>query len=759
MYKREKHIPSIRKVNSIPRIFVDDTELPTILYRNRQHDDFVYMKKFVETGHKLFFMTKIMPSDGSLSRKEYERDVKKRICRMLNMAPDIFVILGYYFSLSSEFMKKNPQEAPWDCANTPDLGSHIEVAGIPETAHYSLYSDKVREEQKKQADFHVDIIESLPDPDRIIGMFFEGGRAQEWYNFNSERHSPAMLKKYQGWLKKRYITDNNFAQAYGKPGLSIAQAEMPEEALSMPERGWLHDPALPNGRASVDWSEFISEEKLGMVLTGPRAVKQRRPDLLCGFFSEHLLDCDHFTDPFKRVVESPYVDFIAGPTGGKWSREHPKVNHSLVASIHLHGKLWFQEEDSRPMKEESREEMSAKGDISRPEHYVEVFTHVSCKNFTEGNYAWWWDFQKRWFKSAVYWPRLKKLQEIDKRHRCQKPQPVYETAVFISESSEYYAPYWARNIGISNAQGLHYTFPRMGAPYGVYLLEDVLHPDFPIERIKVAFFVDCVVLSDKEREAAERLKSNNRTLVFYWASGFGLPKSRGSIYSTENMMSLTGINFLERCGQYTPMLMSLPGEHAICKLYGPGRFFGMVNEQDINFFKKARTPNIEKYDFFPFISINPVFTADDEAVIPLAYYAAEILPLPKEDDRKRINSQELLPPSQFDKPSPVFLGGMIKKFKDWTSVYIGANYIQWELLNCILRASGVHTYLDSGDLIFADSRMVAVYGNDKKGIRKIRLPSPRKVTNALIKDAATSSPVSEFKIRMSAYEAKCYFLS
>src|SRR3989339_1502039 len=102
MYKREKHIPSIRKVNSMPRIFVDDTELPTILYRNRQHDDFVYMKKFVETGHKLFFMTKIMPSDGSLSRKEYERDVKKRICRMLNMAPDIFVILGYYFSLSSE---------------------------------------------------------------------------------------------------------------------------------------------------------------------------------------------------------------------------------------------------------------------------------------------------------------------------------------------------------------------------------------------------------------------------------------------------------------------------------------------------------------------------------------------------------------------------------------------------------------------------------------------------------------------------------
>ncbi|OGS21667.1 MAG: hypothetical protein A2252_11725 [Elusimicrobia bacterium RIFOXYA2_FULL_39_19] len=752
-YQRKHFKPEIRKVNGVPRIFVDGVELPTILYRNRAHEDFKYMKKFVDAGHKLFFMTRIMPPDGSMSWQTYADEVRKRICTMFSMAPDIYIILGYYLSISDKHIKEHPEDAPWDNPEGPDLNYHIEAAEVRETAYFSLYSDRIKEEQKKQANFHIDIIESLPDPDRVIGMFFEGGRAQEWYNFNSERYSPGMLKKYHEWLTKRYKTDEVFSKSYGKPGLTIEKALMPEEAITNPQRGWLQDTGTPNGRASVDWYEFAAEEHLAMILTGPTAAKQRRPDLLTGFFCEHLLDCEHFTDPFKKVIESPYVDFISGPssTEANHDLQTSKLSHSLVASIHLNNKVWFQEEDTPPMAKESKNPRSK---INTAEEYVKVITHVSCKNIVEGIYAWWWDFQKQWFKSKVYWPRLKKLQAIDKYHRAQKPSSVAQTAVFVSEQSEYYMPNWPRNTTLAISMGMYYTFPRMGAPYEVYNLEDVLHPDFPLERIKTAFFIDCIVLNEKEREAVEKLKSKNRTLVFYWASGFGLPKAQGSIYSTENMKMLTGINFLERCGQFTPVMMSLPGEHKICELYGAGRFFGITNE--LRKGNKPRSKNMGKYDLYPFICINPVLTVDDQNAIPLAYYVAEMMPLPGENNYNLMNSQELLIPTQFNKPSPTFIGAAIKEMKNWTSVYIGSNYVQWELLNAILRASGVHTYVDSGELVFANSRMAAVRSYDSAGTRTIKLPSKTKVADAFSNKAIGKT--KEFKIKINKFETKCYHL-
>ncbi|OGS21851.1 MAG: hypothetical protein A3J83_04550 [Elusimicrobia bacterium RIFOXYA2_FULL_40_6] len=756
-YQRKHFTPEIKKINGIPRIFVDGVELPTILYRNRAHEDYKYMKKFVDTGHKLYFMTRIMPPDGSMSWEAYCEAVRKRICAVLDLSPDIFVILGYYLSISDAHIKEHPEDGPWDNPEGPEIDYHVEAARVRETALFSLYSDRIKEEQKKQANIHIDIIESLPDPDRVIGMFFEGGGAQEWYNFNSERYSPAMLKKYHEFLMKRYKTDETLAKSYGKPGLTIEKALMPEEAIANPQRGWLQDTGTPNGRASVDWYEFAAQEHLDMILTGPAAAKKRRPDLLTGFFCEHLLDCEHFIDPFKKVIESPYVDFISGPSTTEANHDltTSKLSHSLVASIHLHNKLWFQEEDTPPMEKESlREIMTSIGEITKPEHYVDLITHVSCKNIVEGIYAWWWDFQKQWFKSKIYWPRLKKLQAIDKKHRVLKPKPAAEAAVFVSEQSEYYMPNWPRNTTLVVSQTMYYTFPRMGAPYEVYNLEDVLHPDFPLDRIKTAFFIDCIVLNEKEREAVEKLKSKNRTLVFYWASGLGKPKENGSIYDAGNMKALTGINFLERTGQCTPTMMSLPGEHKICELYGSGRFFGMVNE-----LRKGKTPrnkNMGKFDYFPFVCINPVLTVDDPQTIPLAYYVAEMLPLPDEKNRNRIDSLELLIPTQFNKPSPTFVGAAIKEMKNWTSIYLGTNYVQWELLNCILRASSVHTYVDNGDLVFANSRMLAVRGYNSAGIRNISLPGKIKVVDAF--SNKTIGKVKEFKANIKAFETKCFHL-
>jgi hypothetical protein len=47
----------IRKVNGIPRLYVNGEAVPTLTYRDRIHHDFAYMKKVADSGDRVSFMT------------------------------------------------------------------------------------------------------------------------------------------------------------------------------------------------------------------------------------------------------------------------------------------------------------------------------------------------------------------------------------------------------------------------------------------------------------------------------------------------------------------------------------------------------------------------------------------------------------------------------------------------------------------------------------------------------------------------------
>ncbi|MFC1453359.1 hypothetical protein ACFLSJ_08465, partial [Verrucomicrobiota bacterium] len=238
-----------------------------------------------------------------------------------------------------------------------------------------------------------------------------------------------------------------------------------------------------------------------------------------------------------------------------------------------------------------------------------------------------------------------------------------------------------------------------------------------------------------------------------WACGFGWP-GRQPHYAADYMQALTGIRFLERQGQFTPVMMSVGGDHEIARRFGAGRFFGVHRDTVRRF--KARRPNMVDYHVIPFCSVNPVFTVEDREAVPLGYYVAEFMPLPAEDQRDRIDVNETRIPAQFT-ADPVFLGAAVKEMDGWTSVYIGAGSARWELLNAVVRTAGVHTYLDTGDLVYADTHMIAVHMTGRSGARRVKLPAPCRVTDAL-GGQSPKGAVTEFTFETGPYDTHIFHL-
>ena len=122
-------------------------------------------------------------------------------------------------------------------------------------------------------------------------------------------------------------------------------------------------------------------------------------------------------------------------------------------------------------------------------------------------------------------------------------QSVAEVAVISCLKSEFYLA--GRDSGKN-----HVTFPlyvdqigelcRAGAPFDWYLVEDLAEGLVPDHKVYV--FLDGFYLTEAERKAIEGLKSQNRTLVWFFAPGYITPTG----LSLDAMTSLVGLPMAQK---------------------------------------------------------------------------------------------------------------------------------------------------------------------------------------------------------------------
>jgi hypothetical protein len=97
----------------------------------------------------------------------------------------------------------------------------------------------------------------------------------------------------------------------------------------------------------------------------------------------------------------------------------------------------------------------------------------------------------------------------------------------------------------------------------------------------------------------------------------------------------------------------------------------------------------------------------------------------------------------------------LKKFPNWTSVYIQTPPAPSSILRELLRNAGIHIYIDSDDVLYANESFIAIH-SAKEGAKSIRLPKEREVWDVF--EGRRIGKVKEWKLNVPAYKTILFLL-
>ena len=399
--------------------------------------------------------------------------------------------------------------------------------------------------------------------DRVAGYHPCGQNTGEFFYEDSWGHplngyAPADLAAWRVWLKERYRADSALRQAWGDPAAALATAAVPAPAARhAAPAGILRDPVAE--RPVIEFAEFQQEAMAGLVCELARSVRQasRGRKLVVFFYGYGFEFAAVGTGPassghyaLRRVLQSPDIDVLCSPISyfdrglGGYA---PAM--SAAESVALAGKMWLCEDDTATYLSTGtcpgwREKVKTLAETNT--QLVRNVAHEATRNFA----TWWMDLTASgWFNDPGMWSEMDRLKALDQT-LLEAPTPYRpQIAAVLDERS---MPRVAQGGTLVTRPGIYEVrapLGRMGAPYGQYLLDDVLAGRVGA---KVYVFLNAWSLSAAER--AQLLKATRGALrVWCYAPGY----HDGSRVSTEAMRELTGFR-LERA---TPeKAWATPGE-------------------------------------------------------------------------------------------------------------------------------------------------------------------------------------------------------
>ena len=383
-------------------------------------------------------------------------------------------------------------------------------------------------------------------PDNMVGYHPCGHNTGEWFYQDTWRgtfdgYSPATLSAWRDWLRQRYGTEAALRAAWQRAEATFADvaAPSPERRRAAPA-GILRDPATEQD--IVDFALFQQEAMADCVCVLAKAVREgSKGRKLSVFFFGYVFEfapasrgpsaSGHYG--LRRVLDCPDIDILCSPIS-YFDRGLGQSAPSMTAteSVALAGKLWLNEDDTATYLSSG----------TFPGHQQKVDTlaktnaqllrnvgQAACRNLA----TWWMDLGAAgWFDDAGMWAEMKRLEAID-LSLLDPPVPFRPEVALVND---------ARSMCQVATGGAAVTRPlvyegrgplaRMGAPFGQYLLDDVL-----AGRVDAKLYVvlNAWVLTAAERaQLRERLRG--KTVVWCYAPGY----HDGVLPSIAAMRGLTG---------------------------------------------------------------------------------------------------------------------------------------------------------------------------------------------------------------------------
>ncbi len=511
--------------------------------------------------------------------------------------------------------------------------------------------------------------------DHMLGYHPCAQHTGEWFYPRTwaARHSgfsPAMQRGFARWLKQKYATVDALRKAWSQPDARFEDVAVPTvEQRRGATLGVFRDPARE--RWIIDFHDY---HQVAMVepleLIAPVIKQQTRRRKLVVFFYGYLFEISglplgpqtsgHLA--LARLLRCPDVDIVCSPIsygdrglGGIGAFMVP------VDSVRASGKLWLNEDDTRT---HLTPENAGYGRVATPQHTYWVHQRNFGQIFPRRLACWYMDLGGTgWLAGRDIWDQIARLRRIYDEHVTQPARWSPEVAVIVDEASP---SYLACNATVMRPllSGMRGQFYRMGAPFSMYLLSDMVAGRVPPARVYL--FVGCFHMTSKARQAVAR-QVRGRTAVWFYGSGYLSDHA-----SVDQMSKLVGMQLSE--------LKDSPN--------------GMVTVQAQ---ETALTAGIACTRFGTPKRLAPVWAVEQGPGV-------EVI--------GRFEGKHI--------------AAAAAKIDGGRSVYIGTVAAPAALLRNIIRAGGAHVYIETDDVLLTDGQFLSITAS-KPGCKVIRLPSVRRV--------------------------------
>ncbi len=523
----------------------------------------------------------------------------------------------------------------------------------------------------------IEHVEQSPFADRIIGYHLVSGTTEEWMAWGANRdiwgdYSQPNLRRFRSWLQDKYHTEKALQAAWHRVDASFETAQIPSRKLRQATTwGSLRRPRKE--QAVIDYYLYNSDLVVETIELLAHAVKQATHDRkITGVFYGYLLQLDGEQRlqnaghlALGRLLRCPHLDFLSSPTSYKFRQLGGAGTCHYMAPL-----------DSVRLhgklwfnENDIRTSITPRVPVGRWGKPANIAGDL-LQHEKETAHAMTSGAAQWWFDvGGIRHDHPALLQRYARLvENAQSVLTLDRTPVneiaFVVDDKS--AVYMRVGDPLS-AQLLTQQLPdlhRLGAPVGHYLACDLPH----LNTHKLLIFANCLAPSDGERAAADQLKADGRWLLFHYASGL---YADGRL-DPRAMESFTGIRMAIEESP-VPLRVALENSPALPQslhgvTYGPGR------------------------------PVHPVFIPQDPE--------AEVLGrLP--DGRP---------------------GLVVKRFPDWTAVYSAVPVLPRDLLRWFARQAGVHFYIDTPDVVWANRDMLAI-SVKRPGPRTIHLPAARDVAD------------------------------
>jgi hypothetical protein len=547
-------------------------------------------------------------------------------------------------------------------------------------------------------------IEASPYADRVIGYHIASGTTEEWMMWGSNEnewvdYSPANHKAFRQWLRNRYQTVDRLRAAWGKADVDFDTASVPTKAeRAASGLGALRDPA--SEQASIDYYWYNSDMVADTICFFARTVKDLtgRQKITGAFYGYLLQLCGEQRQQnaghlaLDKVMACPDLDFLTSPTSYAFRQLGGEGTSHFMS---LWGSIKLHGKlwfNENDVR--TSEAPGQPGTWGRPTDAAGDILQQDKElaNAFVNGTAQWW------FDVGGNRYRGKEILDRIALHTRRAKEVVQvdrapaDQVAFVVDESS--LPF----LRVGSQLGAHLlvrqlpALRRMGAPSGDYLVEDLPH----LASQRLLIFPTSFAPTAADRAAIDALKGDGRVLVFLWADGY----YRDGKPDLSAMESLTGIR-MTMSREPSALQVTIAGDQPLTQGLAGAKY-------------GADGP------------VWPVFWPDDPAAKVLG-----TLP----DGRP---------------------GLVVKDFGTWKAVYSAAPLLPAALLRALGQAAGVHSYIDTEDVVWASRDLVGV-SVFHAGKRTIRLPR-RAAVRDLFTGETLSGPTEQFDAEFAERQTRVFVL-